>query len=90
MPWYRAIHSTTAIRDQFEEIWLANGSPPNVKLFGIYNPLHMQYEYYFNPESVQFAPDFVCKVALPCDTPDIQEHGLIPLVGNHYKATGND
>jgi hypothetical protein len=90
MSWYKAIADNTAIGDHFESLWFAKGSPKDAALFGIRDVRHMHYEYYFNPEAALLDPDFVRKVAIPCDTPDIHERGLILLVGDHYKASGSD
>jgi hypothetical protein len=90
MPWFRAIHGDTSIADLFLSIWRASGGPQNALLFGIRDPRHMQYEYYFNPEAALLDPEFVRNVATQCDPPNIQERGLILVVGPPNKAAGDD
>lgn len=89
MTWYRAVCQDASIVEEFKSIWIDKGGPQNALLFGTRDPRHMQFEYYFNPEAVALAPDFVRKVGHPCDTPDIQGHGLVLVVGPPNKAMGN-
>jgi hypothetical protein len=86
MPWYRAIDDSTATRDHFEATWHAHGGPTDAALFGIRDPRHMKFEYYFSPEAALLDPDLVRRVAHPCDAPDISGRGLFLLVGDQLSA----
>jgi hypothetical protein len=90
MPWYRAINNNLGLKDEFEKIWVANGGPKDAVLFGICDPRHGKFEFYFNPGAAQIAGKLVTRYAQECPRPDIQARGLFLLVGDQMKADGND
>lgn len=87
--WYKTTRSDWRIQDEFSEIWLLNGGPPEAGLFAVRNQQSRATDFYLTPKAAILFPDLVAKYgAVECERPDIVT--LAFLEGDQSTAEESD